>query len=530
MRERSRYVAWSCGLLLATAAAAMQSRARRRRRGGRHAGAADGGGGDGRSERRDDRARRGRGAPRGVEECGHRAGAARGRRALPPAGVARSRRRGTAPGGRHEVPGRPLPGQAPRGRQRPHRRPALGLALGERVGAAAPRPRGEDPRRRSRRLPLLGPQRRRRERALRPLRLRPRDRDRAERERGRRRGRERGGQLAAPLPRRAGGPRGHGVARLPRRADPVRPVPRPQDREVEAGRLPALHRLLHADPRGAGRPRGEQVRAPGERREERPPRVPAPGPEEARPEPLRQGRPRRARRRRLLEQPQPAAGARPLDGRREEPLVRAGVREPRVGDAPRAGHRRAGRRSARVEPPGPPGSPRPPRGRLRGPPLRRAPAGGDDLRHRGLPARGRQAGARRRAALVALPAQGARAGRAARLHRRGHRHRAAPHAARGRRPRPAARRSAPPDELPLRRRRAGRRGRLPGDHPPGAHAAQRPPGERRRGGDPGRRARRHPRAGRRRRGGHRGALPPDALAPAGAVRARALAGVRPRAA
>ena len=50
----------------------------------------------------------------------------------------------------------------------------------------------------------------------------------------------------------AGRDGGRGLADLPGRADPVRPVPRPPDRLVEAAAVPRVRRLLRRDPGAAG--------------------------------------------------------------------------------------------------------------------------------------------------------------------------------------------------------------------------------------------------------------------------------------
>ena len=166
-------------------------------------------------------------------------------------------------------------------------------------------------------------------------------------------GRQRGGELDAPIP---GGPARHGrrrVAHAPRRADPVRPVPRPQDGEVDAEGLPGFRRGVRADaPRAGRRPRHGRGQGHGASRRSDRPRSPGSA--------LRQEDGRRRRDR------EGAAGGHRRDGsgrrrrrprgpravghRAGQPVVRAGVREPDVGALPGSRLRRSRRRHETVEP------------------------------------------------------------------------------------------------------------------------------------------------------------------------------------
>ena len=122
-------------------------------------------------------------------------------------------------------------------------------------------------------------------------------------------------------------------------ANPVRPVPQPPVRPLDAGRLLRLRGLLLADRPQAGRRSARDHHLQHRRRRGEPPgRQPPDGPQVPRREPprrQRQGPPGR-----------PGQVARLA----REPLVRHLVRQPGLGPLLRLGDRRAGRRLPRLQP------------------------------------------------------------------------------------------------------------------------------------------------------------------------------------
>ena len=352
MRQRALHAAWPLGLLLAAAVAACGHTsppgvARDDRAGARAPP----------PRRRAHRARRRRGAARRLEAGGHRARAARRRRALPPPRLARSRRRRAAARGGDGVPRRharrtsaapPSPGSSPA-----RAGPTHWANLWER---AAARPRGEASPSSTATPSATG--------CARAFAANvPYDRfvyassstaTGRNHERGRATRPSNGAvNWLAPLPRRAGGPRGHHVARLPRRADPVRAVPRPQDREVEAGRLPPLRRVLRAHRADADRRASMSKKRRSRSRDVDGPAF------------LRQGQEARSRAHRRRARPRALDGTdfsrEPQPARRrwrawmtapENPWFAQGHRQPRLGALPRPRLRRARRRPPPVEPAG----------------------------------------------------------------------------------------------------------------------------------------------------------------------------------